>query len=150
MTIGGRLKERRKELRLDVAEVARAVGIGASTLYDIERGDQASSTKLHLLCDFLGLNPKWVESGRGARLAKDAAGVGGVHKVAETSARYTLHGMQISPEEAEFGVEWGKLDEPARSAIRQQVYLLVADQVRRRRRKDPAGDNDPPQPRKPS
>lgn len=150
MTIGSRLKSRRKELKLQVAEVARAVGMAPSTLYDIERGDQASSTKLHLLCAFLGLNPRWVETERGPRLAEAATRISEVRKVAETVGRYTLHGMQITPEEAELGVEWGKLDEPLRGAIRQQVYLAVADQVRRRRRKDPPGDNHPPPPRKPS
>ena len=30
--------------------------------------------------------------------------------------------------------KWGKLDEPARSLIRQQVLLMVAEQVRTKRR----------------
>lgn len=149
MTIGNRLKERRKELRLSVAEVADAVGMAHSTLYDIERGDQESSTKLHLLCALLGLNPKWVETGRSTRLAQPAE-VGTTHKVADAGARYTLHGMQITPDETELGIEWGKLDEPLRSAIRQQIYLLVAEQVRRKRRKDPPIDQRSAQPRKPS
>lgn len=149
MTIGSRLKERRKELQLEVAEVARAVGMAPSTLYDVERGDQESSTKLHLLCALLGLNPKWVESGRGQRLAERVE-VGTTHTVAETNTRYTLHGMQITPEETELGIEWGKLEEPLRSAIRQQIYLLVAEQVRRKRRKDPPGEQRPASTRKPS
>lgn len=149
MSIGSRLKGRRKELRLSVAEVADAVGMAHSTLYDIERGDQESSTKLHLLCAFLGLNPKWVETERGPRLA-ERPDVGTTHKVAEAAARYTLHGMQITPEETELGIEWGKLEEPLRSAIKQQIYLLVAEQVRRKRRKDPPGEQRPSTARKPS
>lgn len=64
-------------------------------------------------------------------------------RVAEKPTHYTLHGMQVTPEEVEFGIEWGKLDEPARTLIRQQVMLLVAEQVRARRRKTPRDDHDP-------
>lgn len=52
---------------------------------------------------------------------------------AARTARYTLHGMQISTEEVEVGIEWGKLDEPTKSVIRDQILLAVASQVRRRR-----------------
>jgi transcriptional regulator with XRE-family HTH domain len=139
MTIGQRLKDRRLELRLSVASVAHTVGMAPSTLYDVERGDQTSSTKLHLLCDLLGLNAHWVETGRGPRLAAQDA-----RKSHDSTPRQTLHGVPITAEEVELGVEWGKLEEPVRSAIRQQVMLLVAEQVRRKRRKQAIADHDGP------
>jgi transcriptional regulator with XRE-family HTH domain len=132
MGIGRRLKERRKELKLRVEDVARQAGMRPSTLYDLEREEQHSTTRLHALCEVLGLNAGWVESGKGVRLAGESRRV--PLRVAEEQPRYTLHGMQITPEEVEFGIEWGKLDEPARSLIRQQVLLMVAEQVRAKRR----------------
>lgn len=142
MTIGQRLKDRRLELRLSVASVAHTVGIAPSTLYDVERGDQTSSTKLHLLCDLLGLNAKWVETGRGPRLAADLPTAQEARKAIDSAIRQSLHGVPITAEEVELGVEWGKLEEPVRSTIRQQIMLLVAEQVRRKRRKHSAADHD--------
>ena len=144
MSIGKRLKERRLEKKLTVAQVADGCGMGHSTLYDIERGDQVSTTRLHLLCAFLGLNPLWVEFKRPPRLLADLPTTKESRKVAESRTPYTLHGMQIAPEEVEFGIEWGKLDEPARSLVRQQVMLLVAEQVRAKRRKTKNPKDDHP------
>jgi transcriptional regulator with XRE-family HTH domain len=68
-SIGRRVKVRRVELGLSVKAVADAAGMAATTLYDLERGEQQSTTRLHALCRVLGLNPEWADSGRGARLA---------------------------------------------------------------------------------
>lgn len=68
MGIGRKIKERREELGIGVSALARQVGLSRQTLYDLEREKQTSTTKLHLLCKALGLNPDWVESNRGPRL----------------------------------------------------------------------------------
>jgi hypothetical protein len=74
MSIGHKIKERRDELaRLDpirysVEETARAAGMKPPTLYGLERGDQQNSTRLPWLCDYLGLNIRWVTDGIGPRL----------------------------------------------------------------------------------
>ncbi len=128
MSIGRKLKVRREELGLTVKQVAERVGMAGSTLYDLEREEQQSMTKLAALCKLYGLNPDWVEFSRGVRLLTEAP-----TEAARKSATLTVHGMQVTPEEVEVGIEWGKLDEPARTAVRQQIYLLVADQVRRKR-----------------
>jgi transcriptional regulator with XRE-family HTH domain len=73
MGIGERIKERRRELRLSVRDLAEKVGIAPSTLYGIERGDQSRSTRLHVLCKVLGLNLEWVDSGQGLRLVDEDA-----------------------------------------------------------------------------
>jgi transcriptional regulator with XRE-family HTH domain len=69
MGIGRRLKERRLELRLSVKQVADAAGMAATTLYDLEREEQQSTTRLHALCKVLGLSTEWADSGHGHRLA---------------------------------------------------------------------------------
>jgi DNA-binding XRE family transcriptional regulator len=68
MGVGTKIKTRREELKIAVAELANQVGLSRQTLYDLEREKQTSTTKLHLLCKVLGLNPDWVEYGRGPRL----------------------------------------------------------------------------------
>jgi transcriptional regulator with XRE-family HTH domain len=69
MGIGRRLKERRVELGLSVKQVADAAGMAPTTLYDLEREEQHSTTRLHALGRVLGLNPEWADSGHGPRLA---------------------------------------------------------------------------------
>jgi hypothetical protein len=78
MAIGHKLKTRREELeredpiRYSVEETARACGMKASTLYGIEREDQKKSTRLPWLCEYLGLNLKWVTDGVGPRLVRQS------------------------------------------------------------------------------
>lgn len=141
MGIGSRIRERREELGLKQVDLAKRVKIAVSTLSDLENERHHRSTKLHQLCKQLGLNPDWVESGRQPRLASEPVGPS---QIKEERERYQVHGLDATPEEVEMGIEWGKLDEPARSMIRQQVYLLVADQVRRKRAKKRDPDHDRP------
>jgi transcriptional regulator with XRE-family HTH domain len=123
MTIGARVKSRREEIRMPVATLGRAVGLAPSTIYDLMRSDSVSSTKLHLFAKVLGLNVDWLETGKGVRLARDAAhGL-----VNETGPAYQL---PITPQEAEIGREWGRLREPQRSVVAAQVRLLLAAQTR--------------------
>ncbi len=133
MGIGARLKERRKELRLRVEDVARRAGLRPSTLYDLEREDQHSTTRLHALCQVLGLSPNWVETGAGGRLVTDAHST--ETRTEEDTEVMRLHGVCVTRDEVEFAMEWGKLEEPARSLIHQQVMLLVAQQKREAARK---------------
>jgi transcriptional regulator with XRE-family HTH domain len=146
MTPGERIRRRREHLEWKVPVVAKKAGMASSTLYEIENGRMRSSTRMHQLCKVLGLRVEYVETGELPELIADEPR--GKYRVADPAPAYTFHGMQATPEEVEIGVEWGKLDEPMRGAIKEQIYLLVANQVRRKRRKDPPGDRDPPQPRK--
>jgi transcriptional regulator with XRE-family HTH domain len=140
-TPGQRLRRRREELKLTVKEVAQHSGLAVSTLYEIENGRQRGSTRMHALCKYLGLRVEYVETGRAPQLSSETARG---RAVGEAAMPYTVHGMQTTPEEVEFGIEWGKLEEPARSLIRQQVMLLVAEQVRRNRlKKDGPRDHAP-------
>ena len=47
--------------------------------------------------------------------------------------RTSMHGRMVTAEELDFAIEWGKLNEPQRTAIRTQVMLLVAEQIRQQR-----------------
>lgn len=121
ITVGDRIRTQRKLLRMSVATLARAAGIAASTLYDLERGDSRSSTALPLLAAHLGLSARWLADKTGPRLVNE------LHGVRENAPVY---GTPISSEEAEVGREWGKLQEPHRSVIYTQIQLLVAAQKR--------------------
>ncbi len=67
MRIGQRIRAARlaHEPQISVAKLAHAVGMAPSTLYDLERGDSESTTKLHLIAEFLGVRVLWLETGRG-------------------------------------------------------------------------------------
>jgi len=128
-TAGNRIRLRRQELQMSVAALARAVGMAPSTLYDLERGDMRTTTKLHRIAAALGLSIEWLESGRGSRLSH-ASG-----KVSEPRANYSVHGFMITPEAARVAAEWEKLDEPMRAQVALIIESLVATQIRTARRK---------------
>lgn len=68
MTTGQRIKERRMELGMSVARLAKLAGIAPTTLYDLERSDSKSTTKLHRIAAVLKVHAEWLETGRGVRL----------------------------------------------------------------------------------
>ena len=67
MTVGERIKSARKAQApvIGVKQLADAVGLAVSTLYDLERGEQESTTKLHAIAEFLGVRARWLETGQG-------------------------------------------------------------------------------------
>lgn len=67
MEIGKRIKEAREARGVSVKELAHAVELGVSTLYDLERGDQESTTKLGAIADYLDVRYQWLEKGVGPR-----------------------------------------------------------------------------------
>jgi transcriptional regulator with XRE-family HTH domain len=135
-TAGNRIRLRRQELQMSVAALARAVGMAPSTLYDLERGDMRTTTKLHRIAAALGLSIEWLESGRGSRLSH-APG-----KVSEPRANHSVHGFMITPEAARVAQEWEKLDEPMRAQLALIIESLVATQVRAARRKRGSAQQD--------
>jgi transcriptional regulator with XRE-family HTH domain len=145
MSPGERIRRRREHLEWKVPFVAKKAGVAPSTLYEIENGRMRSSTRLHAICKVLGLRIEYVESGELPELAADEPR--GKYRIADAAPTYTFHGVQITPDEVEVGVEWGKLDEPARSLVRQQVLLMVAEQVRAKRRKAKEIRDDRPEDR---
>lgn len=76
MTIGARIKEARTSAGISVAELASAAGLKPTTIYDLERGDSDSTTKLHLIADFLKVHAKWLETGKGPKSLSILPGIG--------------------------------------------------------------------------
>lgn len=72
-TFGNRIKARLDELHQDVMWLAKQTGMRPSTLYGIVQGAQSSSTKVVTIAAALGLEPRWLESERGPRLAGQLA-----------------------------------------------------------------------------
>jgi len=125
MSTGERLKARRVELGVTVAQLARTAGIAASTLYDLERGVSRSSRQMHRLCSALGLNPDWVETGNGARLANE--------KPRSNSLEIVYGGERITPESARLAAKIERLDASVREHIEAMVESLVQAAAKDRR-----------------
>lgn len=72
MSIGKRVKEAREDLGLSVKQLAQEVGMAASTLYDLERGDQESTAKLGAIAERLRVRVRWLESGTAPKATEAA------------------------------------------------------------------------------
>lgn len=112
-------------------DLARKAGIAPSTWYDIENGNQNSSTKLHSIAKALGVTADYLETGR-----NQAAGVGeqrGTYRVRE----------QLTDDEHDFALAWRQVDEPVKTQIFLMVEGLVAQQIKdERKRKSDAKKGD--------
>lgn len=95
MTIGKRIREARESAQpaMTARELATRVGLAPSTLYDLERGDSQSTTKLHRIAEETGVYASWLETGKGQM--RPAAGAS-----ADDAARYVflprISGIQLS------------------------------------------------------
>ncbi|MCI0749835.1 MAG: helix-turn-helix domain-containing protein [Nevskiales bacterium] len=74
MTIGQNIRKLRLARRMSIKDLARSSGLAASTLYDIERGDQHATTKLHRIAEVLHVSPAELEQGPVHRLKEPAQG----------------------------------------------------------------------------
>ena len=64
-TVGDRMKEARAIRKITRPRLAELTGVGYSTLSEIERGGMQTSTKLRVIADALGVNLRWLETGKG-------------------------------------------------------------------------------------
>lgn len=117
MNPGERLRARRRELGVSVAELARSAGLKPSTLYDLERGDSRTSRQLYKLCHALGLNISWVETGSGERLARG--------NPRENGLEIIIGGERITPETARLAAQIERLDEIVRDHVKGMVEKLA-------------------------
>jgi phage repressor protein C with HTH and peptisase S24 domain len=69
-TVGQRVKFARKNAGLSIQQLSRKAGIAPTTLYDLERGDQKSTTKLPLIADATGYESAWLQTGQGNKSAE--------------------------------------------------------------------------------
>lgn len=69
MSIGQRVREARKDAKLTQTQVAKKSGIKQSTVSDLERGVSASSSELVAIAMAVGVNPSWLQTGKGDKKA---------------------------------------------------------------------------------
>lgn len=67
MRTGDRIRAEREAQKISRTELARYAGIATSTLSDLELGLSKGTTALHKIAERLGVNPTWLETGRGAK-----------------------------------------------------------------------------------
>jgi transcriptional regulator with XRE-family HTH domain len=128
MAIGEKIKQRREELRLSIKDLADAAGMGPTTLYDLERGDQKTTTRLHALCKVLGLNPDWVADGRGPRLMQSLQNP--VSSVPPDTGDTGLHDMaHMARDVFEVALLLSTLAEPMRSRLVALIHAAAGQQV---------------------
>ncbi len=73
LTVGKRVRWWREHRSfLDQRQFAKEVGVAPSTLSDLENDRQSGSRKLHLIAAKLGLNPHYLETGKGEPEAEHA------------------------------------------------------------------------------
>lgn len=80
-TIGGRVRLARLEAKMTVADLARKTGLARTTIYDLERGDSKSTTRLPAIANATKTNPVWLETGLGVKLSR------GSHTGGESNVR---------------------------------------------------------------
>ncbi|MCQ4165115.1 helix-turn-helix domain-containing protein [Tahibacter harae] len=66
-SIGERVRAERKLQGMSRQDLARATGMGYSTLAELENGRMRSTTKLHAIADALAVSAAWLETGRGTK-----------------------------------------------------------------------------------
>ncbi len=94
MNLGGRIKQRRKELGWSQEELAQKSGIGQGTISKMERTDQETTTFLVELAEALGVSATWLRTGK-ADTAKNAS-----NTIGEPSAHYNLNEKTLKRIEA--------------------------------------------------
>lgn len=75
MSIGRRIRAERDARGIDRRKLAKDAGMAYATLAGLENSDQATTTRLHAIAEALGVNPNWLESGRGEKyVSSDRSG----------------------------------------------------------------------------
>jgi len=71
-SVGDRVKQRRKELKLNQGDVARRVGISQATLSQLENNESHSTKEIAKLAAVLGGNALWLADGKGDKFGNVA------------------------------------------------------------------------------
>lgn len=67
-TVGERVRREREAQGIERKAFAERIGMGYSTLAELERGGMQTTTKLRVIAEALGVSQKWLETGRGSKL----------------------------------------------------------------------------------
>lgn len=65
-SVGERIKQRRKELKISQADLARRVGISQATLSQLESNGSHSTREIARLAAALGVTALWLADGKGS------------------------------------------------------------------------------------
>lgn len=98
-TLGGRLRQRRKELGWTQMLLADKVGTSQAVIQKIENGKSLRPRILEQIADSLGVRPAWLQFG--------------VEEVGE-----------LNEEAIELARAWSKLDEPHRTAMKEAILKI--------------------------
>lgn len=128
MSIGERVREAREAAKLSVVELAARAGLKPSTLYDLERGDSKSTTKLHRIAAATGYLVEYLETGRGPKTINSAADAA-PRPPATPAAAALIAAIQAADSESMAGV-WkhvrGLIEELSRPSAGAPVRRSVA------------------------
>lgn len=69
MSIGSRIREARQAAKLTQKALAQKVGMAQASLSELETGESAGTTLVASLAAALGVNPLWLETGKGSMVA---------------------------------------------------------------------------------
>ena len=100
-TLGGRLREQRKQMGWTQMYLAEKVGTSQAVIQKIENGKSLRPRILEQIADSLGVRPAWLQFG--------------VEEVGE-----------LNEEAIELARAWSKLDEPHRSAMKDAILKIGA------------------------
>lgn len=122
MTIGKRIKLRRKELKITADELGAILGKDRSTIYRYEKGDIENMPidVLEPIAKALQTTPAYL---MGWEKAVEEKPVEMAHALADVF-------MQLSAEDSDFLKmleEYGKLSETKKEQVREYVHLLAGD-----------------------
>lgn len=81
MKLGGRIRQRRKELGWSQYDLAQKSGVGQGTISKMERTDQETTTFIVELAEALGVSATWLKTGKDTKTT---------NMVAEPEAKYNI------------------------------------------------------------
>jgi len=99
-TVGDRIKAMRKERdKMSRKRLEQLTGIGYSSIAELERGGQQTTTKLHLYAKALGVHEAWLATGKAPKYLTEGAD-------AETWPEITAFDQGVSLGEGVTAEEW--------------------------------------------
>jgi transcriptional regulator with XRE-family HTH domain len=125
MSIGSRIKETRKFRGMSQKDLAAKIGIKQPSLSELETGESTGTTYLARIASVLGVNPLWLETGKGSRDAADAPASGSMAGMLELKAE--------TASELKMLVVYRSANDREREAIDdvvEQMRLLVESRLR--------------------
>lgn len=115
-TIGTRVRRERESQGIERRDLASKTGIGYSTLSELERGGMQTTTKLRVIADALGVSQRWLETGKGPKVADEAPPASAVSAFLEneTSADY----VRVQQLDGDAGMGEGLINEDFPDTVR--------------------------------